>query len=515
MISLRPYQQDLVNDVRKAFLKHKRVIMQSPTGSGKTITFSYITQNAYTKGKSIMICSDRTEILSQNGGALEKFNVNPEYIFPRTKTPPKGRVSVCMLQTIQRRLNKPEWQEYLNSLNVVVIDEAHTQSANSLLQALAPNTYVIGATATPIRSSGQRQLGMDYNHIVEGCSVQHLIDLGYIVPCDHYTLDAPDLSSVDYDNKRGDFNYKQMSKVFERREKYDGVVKNWLRLASNTKTICFCASSEQAIEITKQFCEAGVNAKYLLSSSFDEDSMYSGKRSELIDELRNGDLTVLVNVGIAIAGLDVPALETCITAYATTSLSKWMQSLGRCGRPYHGKTRMMCLDFGGNVARLGFYEQDRKWGLWYESNRNGTSVAQTKNCPSDKPDIHGKSGCERLIPISTRECPFCGYYFANNRELYEAELTLVTRQDKDEETDIETWVANRVARGWNTNQILINACIKNSDNPKKAFFEVLPYVRKKDGGKLTGMYWKFFSENILKDKAVVAERKKKEEEMQT
>lgn len=501
MIQLREYQSALVQQVREAFRKHKHVIMQSPTASGKTFIFSYIAQNAYKKGRRIMICSDRTELLSQNGGSLEKFDLNPEYISPKTKQIPQGQVCVSMTQTIIRRIkSKPEWLEFLHAFDLLIIDEAHCQIANYLLQSLSSKTYVIGATATPIRSSGQRQLGEDYSHIITGCSVKHLISLGFIVPCNHYTVDAPDLSSIPIDTKKGDYNTKQMSKVFEQKEKYEGIVKEWLRITPNTKTICFCASSEQAIQITKEFTEVGVAAKYLLSGSFEDDDMYSGERSELIEELRTGDLTVLVNVGIAVAGLDVPNLETCITAFATVSLSKWLQALGRCARISPGKAAYSCLDFGGNVQRLGLYQDERRWGLFYETKNGGTSIAPTKLCPEDKTDIHGIKGCGGLILSTAKKCPFCGYYFANKREIYEVELSLVTEDGRDEKEHIDVYIANRIKLGWSNNRILATICAKNSDNPKKAYMEAIKYLRTKEGKPIDPKSWFFFSNNILKSK---------------
>lgn len=511
-IKLRPYQQKFINDIYKEISINNRIVAQLPTGGGKTICFSYLAQSEISKGNSVLICSDRIEITSQNGATLSKFDLDPEFITPKQRTIPYGVMcAVGMLQTIQRRLADPEWLEFFQSFHLVIIDEAHTQSGNALIQALRPDQKLIGITATPIRSSGQRQLGMDYLSIIKGVSTKTLIESNHLVPCDHYTIDAPDLSSVDYSNSTGDFNVTQMAKVFEHKTKYEGVVKEWFRLTPNTSTIVFCASSEQAINITQEFTERGVKAKYILSGTFDSDSTYSGTRSNLIDELNSGELTVLVNVGIAVAGLDVPRLETCITAYATTSLSKWLQSLGRCSRPFPNKQKFTLLDFGGNVSRLGFYEQDREWGLWYESSRNGSKVAPVKECPEEKKDTKGKIGCGALIPLTLKECPFCGYYFANEREIYEAELQLLTQTDKDEDIDLETWIARRIQKGWSNQRILMTMCLKHCDNPKSAFLETIPYLRTKEGKAISPYYWKQFKERVLRNKAeekYEAEKKK-------
>jgi len=45
-----------------------------------------------------------------------------------------------------------------------------------------------------------------------------------------------------------------------------------------------------------------------------------------------------------------------------------------------------------------------------------------KECPKDGKDKEGKTGCGRLIPVSAQFCPFCGYIFATEKEIRDAEL---------------------------------------------------------------------------------------------
>jgi len=59
-LSLREYQHDLINNIRSEY-RHgaEAVLLQSPTGSGKTIMFAYITESAARKGKRIIILVHR------------------------------------------------------------------------------------------------------------------------------------------------------------------------------------------------------------------------------------------------------------------------------------------------------------------------------------------------------------------------------------------------------------------------------------------------------------------------
>ena len=80
-IILRDYQLSVVNETRQRLKDgFNHLMVQLPTGGGKTIIFSYIAQNAIPKGKKVLILTDRDELLKQAGGTLSDFNINPYFI---------------------------------------------------------------------------------------------------------------------------------------------------------------------------------------------------------------------------------------------------------------------------------------------------------------------------------------------------------------------------------------------------------------------------------------------------
>jgi superfamily II DNA or RNA helicase len=394
-----------------------------------------------------------------------------------------------MAQTLKRRIEKKEWKEYLQSISLLIIDEAHDSSCNFLFEHITPDCFVVGVSATPVRYGNQRQLGLDYNSIVTGPSIQFLIDQGYLCRCRLFSLDAPKMDDVDFDYGRGDYSLAQMAKKFQSKPLYVGAVNNWERLAKSTKTIVFCCSSTQAIEITKEFCSRGYKAKYCLSGSFDDDQDYSGERKEIIDSFARDEFDILVNVGIAVAGLDVPSIKTCVLCYSTISLTKYLQSIGRASRPHPSKNgEFICLDMGANFEKLGRYEQDRQWYLWHNTGKGG-GPSPTKQCPQ----------CNRLIPIQAQDCPFCQYHFPTKREVYEIELAEIVAKPTEHET-LEQYVARKKLEGWSNNRILAAVCNKNADNPKSAFLRAIEVLRTNHGAKISPQYWFFFKKNILKQK---------------
>lgn len=428
---LRDYQEDLIKNARAALKTHKRIIVQAQVGSGKTLVFSYLSKMAAEKGNTVLILSNRTELLLQSGGSLLRVGVEAEYISPKHKKIPSGNVVVAMAQTLRRRIEKPDWQEWIKKVSLCILDEAHTSDSDFIFDYISPECYVMGFTATPKRSGKQKQLGLLYNTIIEAVETQTLIDRGFLCNARYFTVDAPDLSGVGYNQSTGDYKEREMGDVFDSPRIYAGVINNWKKICPGSKTLCFCSSQEHTIKTAIEFEKAGVPCKYLISGFSKDDSGYdlwrsssrlTGTRSDVLKEFHENKFPVLINNGILVAGYDEPGIETVIMNRATLSLTTYIQCLGRGSRPFSGKEYFNVLDFGGNVARHGLYENKFEWSLWYDS-KEGGGVMMTKECPLFEKDKNGKSGCGRLIPITYGECPFCHYVFATPQEIREVELS--------------------------------------------------------------------------------------------
>lgn len=429
---LRPYQVTLHEATMRAMTKHRRLLVVGGCGLGKTFLFSYLSHLADLKGSKIVILSNRSELLVQSDGALSAFGVTAEYISPEYKAVPTSNIVVCMAQTLRRRIDKPEYQEFLRTRDVFIIDEAHSEDFTFLFKSgLIDGIRVVGYTATPRRVGHQRQLYLDYDAIVEGESSDSLMNKGWLVRAKYYALDAPDLSKVGIDSTTGDYRPKELYKVFGTTERYDGVVENYLRICDGMSAICYCCNQAHAIETCRAFNEAGVSAKFVVSGMKKDSDEYpilmenlkhTGNRAKVFGEFKRGEFKVLCNVSIATTGTDLPIARVCILNCSTMSITRYLQEVGRISRPYEGKEFGVVLDMGNQVSRFGIYEAPRKWSLYHDE-KDSTGVPMTKLCDPDKKDSTGRCGCGRLIHLSASVCGFCGFIFATPRELHVAELT--------------------------------------------------------------------------------------------
>ena len=108
MYKLRDYQTDIINKIKSSMLTgHRRIIVQSPPRTGKTVVMAEIARQATARKKRVMFLIHRKEVLEQANATFKKQNVEPELL------------TSGMVQTLTRRVDK------LDAPHVILVDEAH------------------------------------------------------------------------------------------------------------------------------------------------------------------------------------------------------------------------------------------------------------------------------------------------------------------------------------------------------------------------------------------------------
>ena len=100
MFSLRPYQQTAVDAVRDSFRSgRRRPLLVAPTGSGKTVIFSFVTASAAAKGNRTLVLVHRQELLEQCHRSLDSMDV-PHGLIASGLTPERHQLTqVASVQT--------------------------------------------------------------------------------------------------------------------------------------------------------------------------------------------------------------------------------------------------------------------------------------------------------------------------------------------------------------------------------------------------------------------------------
>lgn len=405
MIKLRPYQTEIIKSLRKSLIVgSKKLILCSPTGSGKTIMFTYMIKSAISKGKKCLILTDRTELLMQSGGALSKFDLTPIEIKPSNRPKElKGVLYTAMAQTLVRRIKNNLYKEWIDNLDLIIIDEAHKQTFNTILDCINQKTTVIGATATPFRDSNQKSLDSYYQNIIDEVSISDLINLGFLAKPNSYGVKV-DLSNVK--TKGNDYDSESMGNMYDEIKLYDGVYENYMRVTPNKKAIIFASNIKSSKKLVDELSDKGLPIKHI------DGTTPKKERREILKWFKDIPNAMISNVGILNAGFDEPSIEVVILYRATKSISLFLQMCGRGSRVTKTKKEFTILDFGNNISQHGFWEQERQWSLKKKKKKRG--VAPVKDCPE----------CFAMLPSRVMECTECGHEFEKTIKEKEKEIII-------------------------------------------------------------------------------------------
>jgi len=384
-MELRPYQNQLANDIRGAFGSGaNRPLAVSPTGSGKTVLFSYITSQVLKRGSRVIIIAHRREILDQISATLKRVGV-PHGFIQAGKSTSTQPAMVASIQTLARRLDT------IPAPDLVIIDEAHHSVSKSYVQMFAawPTAKFIGVTATPERLDG-KGLGAMFDRMVMGPSVQWLIDNGFLAQPVYYApREVVDLSQVH--TIAGDFDRSETEEIVDTPRITGDAVTHYVRFCNRQRAVAFCISVAHAQHVADTFNSCGIP-----SASIDG-TLDPEVRKQRVDDLTAGKILVLTSCELISEGFDLPAVNAAILLRPTQSLSMHLQQVGRALRPYPGKANAVILDHVGNCLRHGLAEQERDWDLSGREKRlKKSSLVETKQC----------SKCFAIFAGTV--CPQCG-----------------------------------------------------------------------------------------------------------
>jgi DNA repair protein RadD len=351
MIQFRPYQETAIQSARDKIAGGcKRILLNSPTGSGKTIIAAGIVQRAVAKGKRVLFLAHRRELIHQTcaklveGGVLNFGVIMAGHRINHAAAP----VQVASIQTLVRRELPPA--------DLVMVDECHRAASRSYLSVLAnyPQAAVIGLSATPERLDGK---GLDdiFHDMVVVATVPDLIEMGFLVKPTCYVGATADLSGVA--TRRGDYDEGQLAEAMDKPRLTGDIVANWLRLAKGRPTAVFAAGVEHARHITAEFVAAGIAAATVTGET------PANEREAIIADWRAGFIQVCVNVFIFVEGFDFPELECVVLARPTQSVSLYLQAVGRVMRPSPDKTQAIIIDHAGCCQMHGQPHLHREWTL--------------------------------------------------------------------------------------------------------------------------------------------------------
>jgi len=427
MFSLIEFQQRVVDEVKDAVRAgHKRILVVSPTGSGKTVIASELARRAREKHKRVVFLAPRRELVFQAQEKLNRHDVGSGIIMADIAPSILQNTQVCCVPTLHKRCIQSTRKE-LPPADLLEVDEAHlsvTDMTRSIVDRY-PNAITVGFTATPARSDG-RGLGELYSVMIQAPSIAELIRDGYLVKPRYFAPSKFNLEGVK--TAKGDYVEKQLAEAVDKPVLWGDVVTNWLRLGQNRQTVVYGVTVAHSIHLRDSFREAGISAEHI-----DADTPH-GERKRILHEFELGFIKVICNCQVLAYGWDCPSAACVVLARPTKSIVAYFQMVGRVLRTMEGKTDALVLDHGGVVETLGFVEEEVAWSL------DGATTVQERVKDARKKEPK-KLTCEKCHAVftGTLTCPACGYtmpsHFAKYLTTEDDDLVELTRTQRKNNRD--------------------------------------------------------------------------------
>ena len=466
-LTLRDYQSDLLGSVHTQWDGGKfRVIMQLPTGGGKTeIAAAEIAARA-AAGESVVMLVHRDNLVEQTVSRLLAYGIPAQpasgkgSVWRPGKERPAGVLVLC-LQTYRERLaaGLDPNRDYL-----LIVDECHWYGAGVGfgLHIAGHKGLMLGLTATPRRTNPKEGYSGLWDTLTLGPTVRELIDGGSL--CDYAY--QPMRMAVQFAVKDGRIkvmrNGKELADVSKpagltgdrlHKEKLrqaadahpelrstltDEAVRVWadfdrpgLGKASDRPTIFFAYSIAHAYELQKLVKDQGYAAEVITSKTSVAD------RSVALAEFRKHG-GALINVDILREGFDAPDCGCVVLTRPTDSLAMFLQMVGRGLRPKADGGNLIILDLVDNWKAHGLPDSKRDWRLEpqaaaedpLEGDNQGFVCGYQVEFVKDKagkptgyivdgkgksdgdltllPVDGGKGGCGAMLAAGAHSCRVCG-----------------------------------------------------------------------------------------------------------
>ena len=381
---LRDYQQEMKLRLFEEWELHRSVMVQMPTGTGKTHLLAAVVKEFLCGGgvgMRVWIVAHRRELVEQIEETVARYGMGkePDKSAKNGRTgkdsmpEESGRVRVFSIQWLSRNRKIMDGQP-----DLIVIDEAHHALAETYreLWKRYPEARKLGMTATPCRLSRKGFTDL-FDTLITSWSIAEFIGRGWLSSFDYVSIRANSSEQrlIDSLKKRGadgDYQVKEMNAVLNRETGIRQLYESVRRYAAGKKGIVYAVSIAHARQIAAYYSLHGVESVAIDSRT------PALERKELVEDFRRGKISVLVNVDIFSEGFDCPDVEFVQLARPTLSLAKYLQQVGRGLRKSDNKESCVLIDNVGLHRIFGLPVRDRDWEAMFEGRMAGNAQPRTR-----------------------------------------------------------------------------------------------------------------------------------------
>lgn len=336
MFELRPYQAEAKQAILAAWDEgYRKTLLVLPTGCGKTVVFSSVTENQVNKGHRVLIMAHRGELLDQAADKLKEAS-GLDSVLEKAESTSLGSFIPVTVGSVQSLAQEKRLARFPNDyFQDIIVDEAHHCLSDSYKRVLDhfPDANILGVTATPDRGD-MKNLGEFFDSKAYEYSMTEAIREGYLCPIKAQMIPL-ELDIADVGISSGDFSAGEIGHALE--PYLHQIAAEMATYCQGRKTVVFLP----LIATSQKFCamlnDAGLRAAEVNGNSDD--------RSEVLADFEAGKYDVLCNSMLLTEGWDCPSVDCIVVLRPTKIRSLYQQMIGRGMRLSPGKTELLLLDF--------------------------------------------------------------------------------------------------------------------------------------------------------------------------
>ena len=257
----------------------KTVLIESPTGAGKTVMALRLAKHLENLGNKIGFVAHRRELLQQ----AERTNKD---FFD------------CKSLTYISLFNRHP--EQYKDRTVVIVDECQhdaSKSASILHDTIRPD-IIIGLTATPYRTDKAQ---LCFQKVIKDAGIHQLIREGYLAEFTQWIMDE-------------EWTPENVTRIYMEQPEIWG------------KSVIYFLTSEMAVECNRLLLAEGIKSACILGSTKNRDL--------ILERFKTGEVSVITNVAVLTEGFDEPSLKTAFVR--PSSRGPTVQMAGRAFRKFDG-----------------------------------------------------------------------------------------------------------------------------------------------------------------------------------
>jgi DNA repair protein RadD len=430
LFPLRPRQANAIAGVRQATREgHRRIIIQAPCRSGKTVMAAHIISGALSKGNRALLAVPRISLIGQTIKRFESQGICDIGVIQsdHERTNANADVQIASIQTLVLRP--------IPEVDVVIVDEVHIQNEkfDAILDSESwAKKIVIGLSATPWRKG----MGRRWTKLVLFGSAHELIEENWLCPVVAYGVPdgfTPDRSKL-HTSKTGDFVESEAEATMSEQTIVGCVVDTWIKHGPEgtgehpgDRTFLFCVNRNHAKKMQEKFISEGISCGYI------DGTMDADQREEVFKKYRTGEYKIIASIDTIGTGIDED-VRCIIYARLTKSEIRWVQDGSRGMTPFPGKEFTLVLDHAGTAEELGMFTDIHHTTLDARDPKDKGEPFKDQKPP--KPYKCPK--CSAIIPRGRPVCPICGTVLKAAKEpaVVDGELVAISGKKKKEKAEI-------------------------------------------------------------------------------